>query len=296
MLECCKWTPPAESDLGNDSEEMAYLNKLYGKWMPENSPVAVDGHPRLSGIMDTINATRSHGPETRLPKPFYDERGIEYVDKIAVDEWYSGYKEDREFRTLGIGGLLGDVVDRMVSTAVKGSWRPESELKSAGETGPPVKFALSGCHDTTLAAMLISTGASNGEEWPPFTSSVAVELFHKPNSPSLEPVSSSGSLLSRFLPFGSKSATTQTARAAGTYLPPAPLDNHYVRLRYNDRIMSVPGCAAPGNHLPGDPSMCTLAAFKGIVDRFTPQDWRSECRENMDKGIFARGREPAGFP
>jgi acid phosphatase len=36
------------SDRWNDSPDMAYLNKMFGKWMPQDSPtVKVDGHPRL---------------------------------------------------------------------------------------------------------------------------------------------------------------------------------------------------------------------------------------------------------
>lgn len=36
------------ADRWNDSPDMAHLNKLFGKWMPEDSPkVKVDSHPRL---------------------------------------------------------------------------------------------------------------------------------------------------------------------------------------------------------------------------------------------------------
>ena len=94
--------------LGTD--DVAHLNKMIGKWMPEGSKVAVDSHPRLSGIMDTINSTLAHGPETRLPKEFYDNKGRAIIDKIGVEEWFSGYQESREYRMLGIGGLMGDVV------------------------------------------------------------------------------------------------------------------------------------------------------------------------------------------
>lgn len=85
--------------------------------MPERSTeaairnkVAVDSHPRLSGIMDTINSTLAHGPATRLPKEFYDKKGRAIIDKIGVEEWFSGYQESQEYRMLGIGGLMGDVV------------------------------------------------------------------------------------------------------------------------------------------------------------------------------------------
>lgn len=86
---------------------MDYLNNLISKWMPENSKrVAVDSRPRLSGIMDTINSTLAHGKETRLPKEFYDTKGRRIIEEIGVEEWFSGYKESREYRALGIGGLM----------------------------------------------------------------------------------------------------------------------------------------------------------------------------------------------
>jgi acid phosphatase len=103
------------ADRWNHTSEMAYLNKLLSKWMPDNSKrVAIDSHPRLSGIMDTINSTLAHGPETRLPKEFYDAKGRKIIDEIGVEEWFSGYKESREYRALGIGSLMGDLVERMV--------------------------------------------------------------------------------------------------------------------------------------------------------------------------------------
>lgn len=77
------------ADRWNESSDMAYLNNLLSKWMPEKSKtVKVDGHPRLSGIMDTTNATLAHGKETRLPKEFYDTKGRAITDKICVEEWY----------------------------------------------------------------------------------------------------------------------------------------------------------------------------------------------------------------
>lgn len=42
------------SDRWNDSPDMAYLNKMFGKWMPEDSPtVKVDSHPRLRFVGKT---------------------------------------------------------------------------------------------------------------------------------------------------------------------------------------------------------------------------------------------------
>jgi uncharacterized SAM-dependent methyltransferase len=54
-----------------------------------------------SGIMDTVNSTLAHPQETRLPKEFYDTKGRAIIEKIGVEEWFSGYMESREYRQLG---------------------------------------------------------------------------------------------------------------------------------------------------------------------------------------------------
>lgn len=102
---------------GNHTSEMDYLNRLIQKWMPSKQRVAVDSNPRLHGIWDTINATLATpaASNTRLPVEFYDPKARKIIDSIAVEEEFSGYKESREYRMLGIGALLGEVVQRMVS-------------------------------------------------------------------------------------------------------------------------------------------------------------------------------------
>lgn len=298
---------------------MRYLSKVLSKWMPDGQKVAVDSHPRLSGIMDTLNATDAHGPETKLPKEFYDPKARAIIDKIAVEEWYKGYSESAEYRMLGIGGLLGDITSRMVGSVERNGNSGIVEVGGVdgnlgkgrgGETN--IRFALSGCHDTTLAGLLTSLGAFEGEDWPPFTSHVAVEMFRKrnrsrvPPSPSLavqDPQSKSQSWWSSL--FGS----TKTTSAAGlapegisrkpmTELSPAQrdqLNDYYVRLRYNDKVMQIPGCKPDGKHLDGDTSFCTLEAFKSIVDKFTPKNWHAACTSRLGQPAFPEKPEPAGY-
>lgn len=262
------------ADRWNGSDDLAYASKKIGKWMPdEDQRVAVDSRPRLSGIMDTINATDAHGPGTKLPREFYDPRLRGIIDKIAVEEWYAGYKESQEYRTLGIGGLLGDVVARMVGSAERtpadGGYEVSQTLNRA--TTAPIRFGMSGCHDTTLAGVLSSLGAFEGEKWPPFTSHVAIELFRKDSQASQTqdgptPAQPNPSWLSKI-----------RGGAGRAGVPPAgigrkrtedltdsekqKLDGFFVRIRYNDRPVTVPGCRAPGNHLEGDESFCTLVSI-----------------------------------
>ncbi|KAF1364573.1 phosphoglycerate mutase-like protein [Lizonia empirigonia] len=269
----------------NDTEDMQYLSKLISKWMPDEAKVAVDSRPRLSGIMDTINATDAHGPETKLPKEFYDPKARAIIDKISVEEWFKGYTESSEYRMLGIGALLGDVTSRMTGSVEKngrdgllevGGSDNKPERGRGGETN--IKLALSGCHDTTLAAALTSLGAFDNEKWPPFTSHIAFELFKTRTTP--------------------PPATPTLSQNA----PPKPqtcqrdaLQGYYVRVRYNDKVMQIPACGAAGKHFPGDASLCTLETFKGVVDRMTPSDWKKACRSRLDTSAFPERVEAAGF-
>ncbi|KAI1867694.1 uncharacterized protein JN550_006835 [Neoarthrinium moseri] len=315
------------ADRWNDTDEMAYLTKLYGKWMPEGYPrVAVDGKPRLSGIMDTVNSTLAHGPETRLPKEFYDKKGRDILEKIGVEEWFAGYKESKEYRALGIGGLMGDVVSRMVGSAERSTADGEYEVArdlqrgdiKAGKGATPIRFGLSGCHDTTLAAVLASMGAFDTDKWPPYTSHIAIEMFRKADQP--PPATTKPSVPPSEAPSAPKSTSRfgglssllgGSSAGAQPGLPPpgigrkrseeltedekSKLDGYYVRMRYNDAVMKVPGCKPQGKHLEGDDSFCTLEAFKEIVDKFVPQDWRRECRSNIKAPAFPANPEPAGY-
>ncbi|KAH7001878.1 histidine phosphatase superfamily [Ilyonectria destructans] len=295
----------------NDSDEMAFLTKRLGRWMPDDGPrVAVDAHPRLSGLMDSINATAAHGPATKLPKEFYDPEVKRIVEKIGVEEWYAGYKESQEYRTLGIGGLLGDVVARMVGSAEHSSADGEYELASSKGTIQPVRFGMSGCHDTTLAGALASLGAFNTDNWPPFTSHIAIELFRRadraasaPTTPA--PAAKSSGLSSLFgWATGAGSGTSPGSPPPGIGRKKTPdlndaekarLDGYYVRLRYNDHPVTIPGCKPTGKHLEGDESFCTLEAFKAIVDKFTPLNWKQQCRTNTKDPAFPSKPEPAGY-
>lgn len=287
----------------NDTPDMEFLNQKLGKWMPERSPrVKVDSHPRLSGIMDTLNSTLAHGPATRLPAEFYDPKVREIIDKIGVEEWFAGYTESQEYRMVGIGGLVGDVVTRMVGHVEKSADDGSGEIGGVdGESDEKIRFAMSGAHDTTLAAILSSLGAFKGEKWPPYTSHVAVELFKAPatrgtaSTPSATPSSASWwtSLFGR-----TTTPPTNITRTPTPSLTPAQverLNNYYVRIRYNDRSVTVPGCRPLGKHLDGDESFCTLAAFKEIADKFTPKDWKGACGSNLDKAKLPEVVEEAGF-
>ena len=275
--------------LYNSGPELAYINKKIGKWMPKDSPVVkVDSHPRLSGVMDSVNASLAHGSSTKLPSEFYDKKVRDDIDKVCVEEWFVGYQESNEYRKLGIGALVGDVTQRMVEHA--------NSSKLAGEE--QFKMSLSGCHDTTIAATLTAFGAMDAtkDKWPNFTSNIAFELFKRKDS---ESTSASNSVSGAIWPskektwwstlFSSPSLIPSQATSARSPLATWPdiekekLEDYYVRLRYNDKPVTIPFCKTAGRHFENDESFCTLAAFKEAADSFTPRNWKEECASNLGK-------------
>ena len=195
---------------------------------------------------------------------------------------------------LGIGGLVGDIVSRMIGS-VDGNGN-DGLLEVGGENGDlgrgrggekDIKFALSGCHDTTLAAVLASFGAFEGERWPPYTSHIALELFRKTDRTSGETVEGRTSLdeenrvkAADGQKRGFWSTIFSSTKENADGRNPAPrgmarktmdelssrekdkLEEYYVRLRYNDRPMVIPGCRLQGNHLDGNESFCTLVCLE----------------------------------
>ncbi|GAA5797757.1 hypothetical protein HPULCUR_003151 [Helicostylum pulchrum] len=52
---------------------------------------------------------------------------------------------------------------------------------------------------------------------------------------------------------------------------------HYVRVKYNQTTVELPGCATNGKHRKGDKSLCTFEAFKKAIEDEVPLDWEKEC-------------------
>jgi acid phosphatase len=179
-----------------------------------------------------------------------------------------------EYRALGIGGLMGDVVSRMTSN-IEGEGN-DGALAIGGKDGSlgtgrggekSIKLALSGCHDTTLAAVLASLGAFENEKWPPYTSHIAIEMFKKQASQTqtadkvLATTTQKGWWASIFGGSAAVKANAGIARRKINELNEterARLEDYYVRVRYNDKVMKLPGCKPTGKHLEGDDSFCTL--------------------------------------
>jgi len=118
----------------------------------------------------------------------------------------------------------------------------------------PLKILVHSTHDTALAAMCATLDVFD-DKWPAFTASITFELFKKS-----QPEAKQSYLQAVFSPF-----------------KPAATPEYFVRMRYQNKNMTLPICAEEGKHLAGSPEFCTLAAFRERVKELTPVDWDSEC-------------------
>lgn len=218
--------------------DMEYINEVYGRWLPPGSDrISLHSNPSLLTILDTVNSTLAHGSQTRLPSEFYDAKAIRVMDRIVREEYFGGYGENAEYRMLGVGSFMGDMLHSMLDSIPACPSSFSGAFSAVGsETKCRKRFALLSCHDSTLVAILMSLGAFKGsiETWPPFSSHIAVELL--------------------------KDDSDDQSRPFPTTEDDYQLDGYYVRLRYNDEPVVIPGCEGLGSHLPGHEDFCTLVS------------------------------------
>lgn len=197
-----------------------------------------------------------------------------------------------------MGSLLGDITARMVANV--------EASNSGSQDKAVIKFGMSGCHDTTLAGTLASLGAYETQRWPPYTSHVALEVFRKSTgastakasghntSPAAGPAAAPGANPSSLAGSALQGIGRKTLQEM-TEDELKQIEGHYVRVRYNDEPVMIPGCKTAGNHWEGDETFCTLKAFKGIVDKITPKNWKMECAKADKENLFPAKPEPAGY-
>ena len=248
------------SETLDTSPSVTRAERLLDPYLPPLGPArkrrfgVSDAQTHIIGLMDTINSVTAHtgtpGAESiSLPKVFHDAEMRKTLEAACSTEYFGGYALSREYRMLGVGALMGDLLARMTGAV-------------QGLEAPPLRMTLNGCHDTTIAGVLASLGCLPKDTWPPFTSHLAIELFraNTQQPPTSSAPAQQPSLLSRV--FSSKGPEPISRRPLSSLnaQEKSSLGDHYVRIRYNDTPVTVPGCALPGNHLPGDPTFCKLVS------------------------------------
>ena len=129
----------------------------------------------------------------------------------------------------------------------------ELERKAALGSEDPSKILIHSTHDITLAGINSALDVFDNR-WPAFTASITFELFKGSPQPTKGFL---GGLRPAFL-------SSERPR-------------YYVRMRYQNKNMTIPHCRLEGNHLSGAPEFCTLKAFQERIQELTPEDWDAEC-------------------
>ncbi|KZO98470.1 phosphoglycerate mutase-like protein [Calocera viscosa TUFC12733] len=146
-------------------EQLKVLDEKLSKYI-DGRPIRLNGHPKLSGLLDTIKSAKAHGID--VPPEFKEQEVERLMESAVVAEWFGGYRYP-EIRTLGSGRTFADL-QKVLSSKI---------LSSSGGAEPdPLRLRILSTHDTTIATMLISMGVFDGR-WPDFTSSIIFELFRK---------------------------------------------------------------------------------------------------------------------
>lgn len=227
------------------------------------APLRIDGHPRLSGVLDTVRAAQAHG--IPVPAVFQRPEVVRDLERAVCDEWFSGYRAEdadqrSQYRRLAMGPLLEDLADRL--------------SEAASSKDPKLKLGIYSTHDTTLAGIM-STLDVFDRRWPAFTASIGVELWHRPSPSSRNPATYGASqshlvsfVVSTWERLGEVLSGNSTDTSSKHY------DNHSVRVLYDGRPLLLPGCDKK--------ELCPLPTFLGLVKSLQKGNdkkltWEAEC-------------------
>ena len=133
-------------------------------------------------------------------------------------------------------------------------------------------------HDILLGCSIIIAAWYFTNRWPAFTSYISFELFREKDAVLHNQSFLWQTVLSKLNRSSADSYCTPISLAilaAGVGRSCVPTAD--VRMRYQNKDISLPICAEDGKHLSGYPQFCTLAAFRDRVRELTPVDWEAEC-------------------
>lgn len=178
-----------------------------------------------------------------------------------------------------MGRLLSDLSRKMSSKAEKGEQ-------------DPMKILVHSTHDTALAGLCSTLDVFDERYVTPKQSSFLIHRLFAAGPPSLPQshLSCSRRVLQKI--FLNAVFSKPSCHHSDSLRPPRSTvcclivpyhrmlivnTTPVVRMRYQNRNLTLPLCSEEGNHLPGSPEFCTLEAFQARVKELTPVDWEKEC-------------------
>ncbi|KAL2312998.1 putative acid phosphatase SPBC4.06 [Schizosaccharomyces pombe] len=237
-------------------------SEMMSQFMNGQPVRVVSSHPRLSGLLDTINA--AIGSHVDFNPNLRDEQWLRDAETAVVEEWFGGYKVSKLMRQLGAGSLLNDLSMRMENFVV------------AEKNGSPYhRLALYGAHDVTIAAILASLDAFD-YRWPPFTSHLEMELFEDTSSKSDSQNQSGDNKTTDLKLFSDESTDASNSAIVAASNSARDMFDWYVRITYNSTPVVMGACRGQGYK--GNDTICPLSIFKDTVRALKPVEYHTMCK------------------
>ncbi|CAG8464911.1 697_t:CDS:2 [Acaulospora morrowiae] len=228
------------------SRHESKLKSLNEKLKPIVNEVSFSSNPSCNELLAKSNGIP-------LPKEFTADV-IDDLNAVSTGRSFGGFDEIPELRRLGIGPLLFELQDQILS-----------KIGNSKESADNLKLAIYSTHDVTIAPLLAALDAYENRRWPPFASHIIIELFQQKSSSSQAKIDDKDRV---------KNRKTVDIENQGEY---------FVRVKYNNKILELSGCQKNGTHHTNDKSLCTLKAFLEILNEQIPVDFEKECHVTYKK-------------
>ncbi|KAJ2467349.1 hypothetical protein GGI02_004065 [Coemansia sp. RSA 2322] len=253
------------------------------------------GRARVAiSVWDTVSSIRSHS----LPLPReIDDEFIARVSQMSALEYMHSMLKSTELTRMQIGSFVHELTGNIVHAV-------ETDRGTLSDRQPSPKMGIYSGHDSTLGPLLSvfgdeftspSTQAPIEFMWPPYASSMRIELLKDTKTPCPATLPHWAGKLTDFSTDMAAALPESRVRpvnvpsslyhwppgrsgTAGSLNPRATRD-YYVRVWYNDRTIQLPACRDPGaHHTKLGPAVCTLDGFFRQIARFAASDVESHTQ------------------
>ncbi|KAJ2330713.1 hypothetical protein GGH92_009455 [Coemansia sp. RSA 2673] len=241
---------------------------------------------------DTLISMHSHG--LPLPKEI-DDAFIARVSQVAAIEHLNAAVKPLALTRVEIGNFAHELIGNIVHAV-------ETDRGALSDRQPSPKMGIYSGHDSTLGPLLPSTQAPIEFMWPPYASSMRIELLKDTKTPCPATLPHWAGKLTDFSTDMAAALPESRVRpvnvpsslyhwppgrsgTAGSLNPRATRD-YYVRVWYNDRTIQLPACRDPGaHHAKLGPAVCTLDGFFKQIARFAASDAEAHRECNLVSSI-----------
>ncbi|RKP33115.1 histidine phosphatase superfamily, partial [Dimargaris cristalligena] len=194
-------------------------------------------------LYDTLMALRAHN----LPLPTgITDANLNEIERLTVQEWTESMKDSIPLLRLTSGRFINELVTQMLDK-VKAQADPLHVGHRLAQERPydpnHLKLSVYSAHDSSILPLLTILDPQ-GKEWPSYGANVTLELFQDPHlAPSqLETLDPSVPSPREVSPAGSSLPLANKAdvEVRELDLPRDQYANYFVRVRYNNRFLTLP--------------------------------------------------------